>query len=252
MTKIIALHSFRGGTGKSNMVANLATILANQGQRIAIVDTDIQSPGIHVLFNLNEDAVKLSLNDYLWERCTLQDATYEVTPAAIASNNGHIFLVPCSIKLGEIARILKEGYDVLRLTKGLQRFCEDLQLDYLLLDTHPGMNEETLLSIAISQELMILLRPDRQDFQGTTVALEIAHKLNAPKISLVVNKLLSKYSPDDVKEQIAQIFQVPVMGVFPMAEAMIDLGSKGIFVLEYPQHPYTDAIKRVAAIVQLN
>jgi MinD-like ATPase involved in chromosome partitioning or flagellar assembly len=52
MPKIISLHSFRGGTGKSNMTANLAAVIASQGQRVGIIDTDIQSPGIHVLFGM--------------------------------------------------------------------------------------------------------------------------------------------------------------------------------------------------------
>ena len=51
MTKIISVHSYRGGTGKSNLVANLATNLALQGKRVASIDIDIQSPGIHILFD---------------------------------------------------------------------------------------------------------------------------------------------------------------------------------------------------------
>ena len=52
MSKIISIHSFRGGTGKSNTTANLAALLAAQGLRVAVIDTDINSPGIHVLFLL--------------------------------------------------------------------------------------------------------------------------------------------------------------------------------------------------------
>ena len=54
MAQIISVHSFRGGTGKSNLLANLAATMACHGQRVGIVDADIQSPGIHVLFGLNE------------------------------------------------------------------------------------------------------------------------------------------------------------------------------------------------------
>jgi len=39
----------------------------------------------------------------------------------------------------------------------------ELKLDYLFLDTHPGLNEETLLSIAVSNILVLILRPDKQD-----------------------------------------------------------------------------------------
>jgi MinD-like ATPase involved in chromosome partitioning or flagellar assembly len=148
--------------------------------------------------------------------------------------------------MGEIARIVKEGYNVLLLTHGLQQLCEDFHLDFLFIDTHPGMNEETLLSIAISTELIIILRPDRQDFQGTAVTLQVARKLNTPKIALIVNKLLPKYEPEEVQEQISSTFQVPVLGVFPVSEEMMDLGSKGVFALEFPDHPYTDELIRVA------
>ncbi len=68
MAKIISVHSFRGGTGKSNVTANLATAIARSGYRVGIVDTDIQSPGIHIPFGLDETKVKHTLNDYLWRR----------------------------------------------------------------------------------------------------------------------------------------------------------------------------------------
>ncbi len=65
MSKIVAVHSFRGGTGKSNTTANLAVALAEAGHRVGIVDTDIQSPGIHILFGMREDEQVATLNTYL-------------------------------------------------------------------------------------------------------------------------------------------------------------------------------------------
>jgi Mrp family chromosome partitioning ATPase len=52
MARIISIHSFRGGAGKSNIAANLAALFAPEGQRVGVVDTDLQSPGIHALFGL--------------------------------------------------------------------------------------------------------------------------------------------------------------------------------------------------------
>lgn len=243
--KVISVHSFRGGTGKSNLTANLAVTTASRGNRVAIVDTDIQSPGIHVLFGMDEQALQRSLNDYLWERCTITEAAYNVTPTAIAHTKGSVHLVPSSIKAGEIARILNEGYSVTRLNDGLRKLCQELELDYLFIDTHPGLNKETLLSVAISDGLVIILRPDRQDFQGTAVTLQVARKLDTPKTLLVVNKVLASYNLQDVKEQVAQKFQMPVAGVFPICNEMIELASGGIFSLEYPDHPFTAQIKHV-------
>lgn len=88
MSKIVSIHSFRGGTGKSNVTANLATIMARSGKRIGIVDTDIQSPGIHVLFGLNEEKIGYTLNDYLWGRCAIENAAYDVTQILNLSHKG--------------------------------------------------------------------------------------------------------------------------------------------------------------------
>src|SRR5271168_4801499 len=145
MTKIVSTHSYRGGTGKSNVTANLAAQLASRGRRVAIVDTDIQSPGIHVLFRVDPQELKLTLNDYLWGRCRVEETAVDVTASVVDINGasviappGGIFLVPSSVKTGEIARILKEGYDVNALNDGFQDLIENLALDYLLIDTHPG------------------------------------------------------------------------------------------------------------------
>jgi septum site-determining protein MinD len=145
MGKIISVHSFRGGTGKSNLTANLSTTLALRGRRVGIVDTDIQSPGIHVIFNLEEGQINRALNDYLWGNCPVEDTAYNITPKEVAKQGGTMFLIPSSIKAGEIARVLQEGYNVERLTEGFYALLERLELDYLLIDTHPGLNEETLL-----------------------------------------------------------------------------------------------------------
>ena len=153
MSKIISIHSFRGGTGKSNSTANLATLLAASGLRVGVIDTDIMSPGIHVLFGLNEDDMKFSLNDYLWGKCQIKQTAYDVTDKVKGQVAGKIFLIPSSIKAGEIARVLREGYDVGLLNDGFHKLVEELKLDVLMIDTHPGLNEETLLSIAISDAI---------------------------------------------------------------------------------------------------
>ena len=76
---IVSVHSYRGGTGKSNTVANLATLLAAEGKRVGVIDTDIQSPGIHILFGLEQREISHSLNDYLWGACQIKEAAYDVT-----------------------------------------------------------------------------------------------------------------------------------------------------------------------------
>jgi MinD-like ATPase involved in chromosome partitioning or flagellar assembly len=245
MSTIVAVHSFRGGTGKSNLTANLAAIVAGQGKRVGIVDTDIQSPGIHVIFGLDEEGMDRALNDYLWGNCAIEETAYDVTPPEIGTQGGSIHLIPSSIKLGEIARVLREGYDVGLLNDGFRDLIRGLKLDHLFIDTHPGLNEETLLSIAIADVFVLILRPDRQDFQGTAVTVEVARKLDVPKMLLVVNKVLPALDFPALRQQVEQTYGSPVAAVFPLSEEMVQLASGGLFCMQYPDHPFTQEMRQL-------
>ncbi|MBI1741713.1 MinD/ParA family protein [Candidatus Acetothermia bacterium] len=255
MAKVISIHSFRGGTGKSNITANLAVTIARQGHRVGIIDTDIQSPGIHVLFGLDEEKIDRALNDYLWGRCAIQETAYDVSPllkfeqGEVAVMSGSFYLIPSSIKAGEIARVLKEGYDVGMLNDGFRDLVDRLKLDFLFIDTHPGLNEETLLSIAISDVLLIILRPDRQDFQGTAVTVDVARKLDVPKLWLVVNKALLSLDYNALQQEVETTYQAPVAGILPLNEEMVRLASSDIFCLRFPNHLFTQRIREIATKV---
>jgi septum site-determining protein MinD len=250
MTKIVSIHSYRGGTGKSNLTANLATTMALQGKRVGLVDTDIQSPGVNILFGLGEADIQRTLNDYLWGRCAIKEAIYDVSHVLSgAVGSGSIFLLPSSMKSEDIARVLGEGYDVELLQTGFYDVGEALNLDYLFVDTHPGINEETLLSIGISNTLILILRPDQQDYLGTAVVLEVADNLDVPQILLVVNKILPELDLDALRKKAEDAYERPVAGLLPLTIEMMRLGSQGIFCLQYPDHPVSQEFKNIVAQV---
>lgn len=249
MATIVSVHSFRGGTGKSNTTANLAAILAAEGYRVGVIDTDIPSPGIHVLFGLDETTTTVALNHYLRGECEIEEAAYDVTERLGAAVKGKVFLVPSSPRPGEIARVLREGYDPGMLNEGFQRLLEALALDVLLIDTHPGLNEETLLSIAVSDTLLVILRPDQQDFQGTSVTVEIARKLEVPRLLLLVNKVPQSYDAATVRRRVEESYAAEVAAVIPHSEELMALASAGIFALRYPDHPVAALYGQVAARV---
>lgn len=247
MSKIISVHSFRGGTGKSNTTANLATLLARNGLKVGVVDTDIASPGIHIIFGLvDESQIGHSLNDYLWGKCDIEDTAHDVTSNLGAEISGQVLLIPSSIKPGEIARILQEGYDVGLLNDGFEALISGLGLDVLVIDTHPGLNEETLLSIAVSDDLLIILRPDKQDFQGTSVTVEVARKLDVPNMLLLVNKVPHSFDVEGIISQTEQTYHCEVAAVFPHSDEMMALASSGIFALKYPEDPITKSLEQLA------
>jgi septum site-determining protein MinD len=247
VSKVVSIHSYRGGTGKSNTTANLAATLAKYGKRVGVVDTDIQSPGIHVLFGFDGSQIKTSLNDYLWGRRPINEVSYDVTETlgALASNGGKVFLIPSSTRAEDIARVLREGYDIEYLSEGLQALEKTLDLDYLLVDTHPGLNEETLLSISISDVLILILRPDSQDYQGTAVTVDVARKLQVPALAMVVNKAPQSFDLDELKNKIATTYNADVAGVLPHSDEMMVLASSGLFVVNFPDHPLSQIYDQI-------
>lgn len=252
MTRIVSTHSYRGGTGKSTITANVAYQLAQQGNRVCVVDTDILSPGIHVLFGLEAHDARFTLNDYLWGRCGIAQAAIDVTGRVFPDGghgDGSITLLPASMQAGEIARVLKEGFEVELLNEGFQTLSEKLSLDYLFIDTHPGVNEETLLSIAISDTLLLVLRPDHQDYQGTAVTLELARRLEVPQLLLVVNKALPSFDLRQLSDQIATAFRTPVAAVLPLTEDLVRLGSSGILSALSPKSDYAQSLRPVVDLV---
>ncbi|MBN2145776.1 MAG: MinD/ParA family protein [Anaerolineales bacterium] len=246
MSKIISIHSFRGGTGKSNTTANLAALMAMQGKRIGVVDTDIQSPGIHVLFGLDDSTMGHSLNDYLWGKCTIIDTAHDVTNSLKTDIPGKIYLIPSSIQAGEIARVIHEGYDAGLLNDGFSELLDKMNLDALLIDTHPGINEETLLSIAISDILLVIMRPDKQDYQGTSVTVDVARKMGVPSLFMILNKVPSLLDRTALKKMVEDEYEAEVVAVIPHSDEMMTLASEGIFSIRYPNHPIVVDLKQVA------
>jgi tetratricopeptide (TPR) repeat protein/cellulose biosynthesis protein BcsQ len=58
--RIVTFYSYKGGTGRTMALANVAWILAANGRRVLVADWDLESPGLHRFFHpfLDEDDVR--------------------------------------------------------------------------------------------------------------------------------------------------------------------------------------------------
>ncbi|MBE9062660.1 MinD/ParA family protein [cf. Phormidesmis sp. LEGE 11477] len=256
--KIVAVQSFRGGTGKSNITSNLAITLAQQGKRVGIIDTDLRSPSLHMIFGLDSASINRTLNDYLWEDCALHECAHNLSSllsdAAVAAG-GAIYIIPASTRLADMTRILQADYDRRKLFDGLQAVTDDLKLDVLLIDAHPGINEETVQAISVCSLLVLVLCPDYQNYRGTSIVIELARSLSVQEIMLVVNKAPSSFDTQEYREQLETIYDVPVADILPFAEEMMYLASSELFSAHYStpcfdhplsNHPLTKAIKVIS------
>ncbi len=247
MTTVVSVHSFRGGTGKSNTTSNVAANLVAMGHRVGVIDADIQSPGIHVLFGFDA-SVDRTLNDYLWGTRSIDEVAHDITvrvsQSVSVAPGGSLHLVPSSMRPGDIARILRDGYEVEALSDGLRQLARHLDLDFLFIDTHPGLNEETLLSITLTDVLLLILRPDRQDYQGTAVTVDVARRLEVPALFLVANKVPAGLT--GLREQLDEAYSAETIAVLPLSEDVVVNASGGLFSLLHPDHPWSREIRAIA------
>jgi len=247
--KIISIHSFRGGTGKSNIAANLAAVAALDGKRVAVMDTDISSPGIHVIFGLGREKIKYTLNDYLRGTCDITEACLDLTDR-LKIKGGKLFLIPSSMDAPDIMRILREGYEVGDLKKGFTDVIKEKKLDYLIIDTHPGLDRETLLTMATAHYLFVVARTDEQDLLGTAASLSVAKKLEVPEIRIVINKKPSIYEDKAITKEVELKFKAKVATIIPLLPLLIDVGSRFVVTLRYPESEFTKNMQDIYRIMR--
>jgi len=243
MPKIISFNAFLRGTGKSHLVANTAALLAQGGRRVGVVDLDESAPTLHLIFGLPERDVSATLGDFLAGRCPVRDATYEVTPKELRGSGGGIFLAPLSIEPGWLPNALRRGMDTELLSSGLRDLTDSLALDTLLIDNNSGINELSLTSLAMSDVAAVVMRLDKHDYQGTAVIVELARKLEVPRLALIVNVIAASYDPTAVRAKVAETYGCEVAAVLPYSDLMAVRGGPGLFVLEHPDHPLTTALR---------
>jgi septum site-determining protein MinD len=246
MANTIVVHSFRRGAGKSILAANLAGLLAAEGKRIGLVDANLQSPTLHLPLQMDENQTRYWLNDFLMGKCEMDQVVLDVTPQGVAEKDGKIYLAPANTSLSEISRVLREGYDINLLGDAFNNLKKSFRLDGLVVDTSAGLNQETLVLIALADILMVVLRPDQQDYQGTAVTVDVAKSLEVPRLLLVANMVPSRYEPRDVTASLEKTYTCEIGAVIPITEEIMELASGDIFALRYPQHVVTATFRKLA------
>ena len=244
----IAIHSYRGGTGKSTTTANLAVVLTALGLKVVAVDLDITSPGLHVIFGISSDMMKFTLNDFLYKKCKLNDILLDIT-SHLGLSKGKLFFIGSSMKPEEIAKLLKEGYNEYLFKEVSDELIKSYGVDIVLFDTHPGLTEDTIISVLSSELSLLLMRMDKQDITGTYITAQILRKFR--KVSYVVLNMVPPKlaSAPELANEVSKLVKAPVVAVIPFYEEVLSHRSRGVFVLKHPRHPFTSRIVKLAETV---
>ena len=191
--KTIAFHSYKGGTGKTTVITNLAARLAMLGKRVCLLDFDLYAPSLTTYFQKNPE---IYLNSLLVGEAEISDVLVDLTSEL--GLKGKLFLGFSSpnkecIHEIEIRHDLKWQYKALkRVIAAKKELFSKYKIDYLLIDTSPGIRYWSINSIAIADILFLMMKLNEMDLYGTKKMIEeIYNSLTkfGSKYFLILNKV---------------------------------------------------------------
>ena len=251
MTRSIAVHSYKGGTGKSTLIANVAVALALKGRRVGVMDMDLEGPGLHIFFDVDPDKLRFTVNDVLAGVAPIEAACVRMSEK-FHLNGGEIYYSPASVKVAEIMRTLKTGYELDTFEQAIRRIQEKYGLHYLFIDTHPGIQQDTLLALGVCDHHLIVSRVDQQDIFGTGVLIEVSSTLDKPA-HLVLNMIPSRVREGEVLKfarSLGAHFAVDMAGWLPFSEEIIGSLSRSVLTLKLPRNPISMRFRELADSVE--
>ena len=246
----LAVHSFKGGTGKSTIAANVAVSLAEQGKNVCVMDMDLAGPGIHVMFGVSEQDVKWTMTNVLLGEASIMDAVIPLTER-MGLRKGKLHFVPASFKIEDILRLLRHGLELKTFTSVLELLTKQLSLDYILVDTHPGIEDDTVLVMGACNGLILISRLDQQDMLGTAIVARLAASLGKTTFLLfnMIPRHVAESSVLEIGGKLSRRFGFNFLTTLPFYDEILQSLSNGIFVLNLPKHEYTKKIWEAAKVL---
>jgi septum site-determining protein MinD len=254
LKNIIAVHSYKGGTGKTSLSVNLAASLAKRGRKVAILDLDFRAPSLFSVLKMENSIVWL--NDYLNGASTINKILQETNKKT--ANNGKLFAGlanPSTEAIRDMsAKDRKWEMRALgRLLSLRNSLLKDQNFDYIIFDTSPGLQYSSINAIVAADLVVVATTSDRSDVNGTSRMLRELYNLFEKKTGVVINKVLDanlNSKKEELNKRAKDIYQVPLLGLVPCFCELLKAQGNLIFVQDRPNHPFTKIMDEIATRIE--
>ena len=281
MVKTIAFHSYKGGTGKTTIAANLSTLLVSKGFNVLLIDMDVYAPSLHVYFNSKPEKW---MNNYLLDDLEFSDVIYDFTnviqefyssTSPSYKKKGKFNIVFSNPKKEEITSLDFQNRDSSKsqmLKKMLylkEKTNSDISYDYIILDTSPGIRPWSINALAIADIIILSLKMDHIDIEGTKqMAIDVYKSfINfGAKSYLLLNRIAGYCKPSQINKELVSKPGRFEFTMLEQSETMMELENylkmdivstipcycdiqferqEFITVLKYPNHPFVDKMNEL-------
>jgi len=255
--RMIAVHSYKGGTGKTLLSLNLAATFVQRGKKVCLMDIDFRAPSLYTILKVGK--VECWLNDYLNGTCEIDKVLIDLSDRVQSNSKLFVGLAnPATEAIREMSA--KDRKWEMRTLGRLLDFRDSLLnhkgFDYLIFDTSPGVQYSSINAIVSADLVIVATTLDKSDVDGTKRMLHELYDLFEKKTEIVLNKVLSDLSSRSMKEEmqtkLKNIYQAPVIGIVPCFCDILKAEGGTIFAYEKPSHPFTKILDEMATRIDNN
>ncbi len=251
MSRTLAFHSYKGGTGKTSVVVNLGALFAKQGSNVCLLDYDFRAPSLNVLFKAKPE---FWLNDYLEGKCGVLDTLVDESERFKLPGKLWVGFSNPSLEALKDMMSKDRKWEVKALTKtlgGKKEIIEEKQVDYLIFDTSPGAQYSSINALAGADLVSLVMKADEFDIEGTKELSKGVYEALGRKSGVVLNKIpLEQIAAAGGAEKFGKQMEcdlgMPLVGVIPCMCELMASGGKTIYAIEKPDHAFTKSITSIA------
>ena len=243
--QVIAIHSGKGGVGKSTISANLAITLAKQGYKVGLLDADIHGPSIPKMFHT--------------EGCRPVS-----TPV-----NGRNLIEPIEqygVKMLSIGFFVDPQQAVVwrggMASNAIKQLIQDAnwgELDYFLIDLPPGTSD---IHLTLVQHLhltgaIVVTTPQPVALVDARKGVDmfLNEKINVPVLGLIEN--MAWFTPAELPnnryyifgkdggKQLAEELNIPLLGQVPLVQSIREGGDEGAPIALQDGHPASQMFESI-------
>jgi septum site-determining protein MinD len=215
---VYAVAGGKGGVGKTTTAINLGVVLGQAGYEVAVVDADLAMPDVGRRLHVDYGQ---GLHSVLAEETPVREAVVE--------GPGGIAVIPGDLDLASFGSANPD-----RLGKVLELL--DIAYDVVLVDTAPGLQNETVVTYRSVDGVVLVTTPDPSAVADVEKTGRLAADVGTDRIGTVVTRGESRRT-----RRAADRLEGTLLGVVPRHS------TGGPVTVAAPEDPAADAYRQVAA-----
>ncbi|MBF0310093.1 MAG: SUMF1/EgtB/PvdO family nonheme iron enzyme [Magnetococcales bacterium] len=271
---IITFYSYKGGTGRTMALANVACLLSQREYRVLVIDWDFEAPGLHRyfhdLFPSDAELIKTpGLIDLLWEyarKVSIPDSQRpkgEEAPILLAKAENYVrkLTLPDGKPIyfmgagrqdqgyGDMVRNFNWDDFYERLSGGdfLDAFREWLKesFDYILIDSRTGISDTSgICTVQMPDQVVLCFTLNRQSIIGIA---GVAQSIRSQREDLPFLPVAMRFEGNDIEDEAIKLARKHLDAFVPVGVVDIESFWEKSRVLYRTKYAF---LEKVAALVE--